>query len=351
MKLKFSFIALLAILCWVINNSNTAGAGAANFNCNNCHSGSNTTTTIDSLVLREVSTNEKAIRYSPSTNYIVTLYGQNSGSLTKFGFQATHNGKGTFSSPSGDCQVSGNIWEHKQKIIGTGNKYQVSARWTSPATGSGLVTFNAYLNAVNDNGGDSGDKPSSLFTYSIDELTPGDSAKVEIRLIAGVNEPKNTNPLTFKAYPTNGGATPEYQWRVNSTNIGGRTTEDTYIASKLKSGDSIYCWMYSSKSGALPVPALSNVLFSRITIGNSSIHSTEDTKEIYIYKTEKGLLRFIASLPFKARLSLYQISGKRVQTYAVNENSTLDCQDLPKGYYIAQMEINGRVWSQKISLD
>lgn len=344
MNLRYTLIILFSVLIWLLNVGNSTGAGSNNFNCNNCHSGSTSTTTIDSIVLREL-TSEKIIKYSPNKTYIVTLYGQNSASLPRFGFQMTHNNKGAFSSPSADCQVSGSIWEHKQKISGTSGKFQISTRWTAPSSGSGTVNFNAYLNAVNNNNGTDGDKPSNMFTYTVDELKSEDSASVEITITAGSNPAKAPEMIRFKAIPNNGGTTPEYQWRVNSTNIGTRTTEDVYTTSTLNNGDTVYCWMYSSKAGALPNPAISNKI-KRVIFNTSSI-STDIQSKIELVSLSSNKFKLNGIENSKGRLAVYNTTGKLI--FNTNElDKILDFQHFEKGVYLIHFDIEGSQRIEKI---
>ena len=63
----------------------------------------------------------------------------------------------------------------------------------------------------------------------------------------------------FTATPTNGGATPTYQWQLNGTNSGGATSS-TYSSSTLVNGDVITVIMTSSLSCATGSPATSNAI-------------------------------------------------------------------------------------------
>ncbi len=335
MKFKYLYALCLSILLWTLYNSNSTGAGSANFNCNNCHNGSSTTTKIDSIILRDVTTLDKMIKYSPAKPYIITIYGSNSGALNRFGFQMTHGGKGSFTNPSADCQVSGNIWEHKQKITGTSSKFQVSARWNSPAKGTGSVTLEAYLNAVDNSNDATGDKPSSKFSYSFDELTASDSASVEVR-ITNTYDPKNPNSvIIFKAFPTNGGPTPEYQWKVNGKNIGTKTSEDTYTSSTIRGGDTVTCWMYSSQFGALPNPAISKPIVVVKTNPTSHVKTETNPNFPNIYIFNKVL--YFNEVKEKIELSIYSIQGKLAFYNPLNHNTSIDLSHLSNGIYLVKL--------------
>ncbi|NJO25288.1 MAG: hypothetical protein HC867_05150, partial [Bacteroidia bacterium] len=62
--------------------------------------------------------------------------------------------------------------------------------------------------------------------------------------------------ITFTATPTNGGATPSYQWRLNGNNVGSNSA--TYQNAALSTGDVISCIMTSSFACANPTTATSN---------------------------------------------------------------------------------------------
>ena len=352
MKLKHLYVLVATILLWTLYNSNSTGAGSANFNCSNCHNGSTTTTKIDSVILRDVANLEKMVKYSPSTPYIITIYGSNSGSLNRFGFQMSHGGKGSFSNPSADCQLSGNIWEHKQKISGTSGKFQVSARWNAPVKGTGTVTLEAYLNAVDNDNSTSGDKPSSKFTYTFDELTSSDLASIEIRVISGSNPAKNPESITFKAFPTNGGSTPEFQWKLNSKNIGPKGFEDTYSSSTLKNNDTVSCWMYSSNVGALPNPASSNKIIRTIFNSNPSTGSISQTFNSIPQLVTISDKKFnILNSTEITKITVFNLKGNQVFDSRVLPAEQIDLSSLSKGIYIVKIQINNAIYSQKIAVD
>jgi hypothetical protein len=64
--------------------------------------------------------------------------------------------------------------------------------------------------------------------------------------------------VTFTAAPTNGGATPSYQWKLNGSDVG--TNSDTYSNASLITGDIVTCVMTSSFACASPATAASNTI-------------------------------------------------------------------------------------------
>ena len=62
--------------------------------------------------------------------------------------------------------------------------------------------------------------------------------------------------VTFTATPTNGGATPSYQWKLNGNNVG--TNAATYQNAALVNGSKITCVMTSALACANPTTATSN---------------------------------------------------------------------------------------------
>ncbi len=64
--------------------------------------------------------------------------------------------------------------------------------------------------------------------------------------------------VTFTAIPSNGGAAPVYQWKVNGVNAG--TNSNTFVSAALINGDVIQCELSSSNVCATPANVSSNTL-------------------------------------------------------------------------------------------
>ena len=69
--------------------------------------------------------------------------------------------------------------------------------------------------------------------------------------------------VTFTATPTNGGTTPDYQWKLNGNNVG--TNSNTYQNSSLANADKVTCVLTSNASCANPTAATSNEITMTVT--------------------------------------------------------------------------------------
>ncbi|MFN6945917.1 MAG: T9SS type A sorting domain-containing protein [Cytophagaceae bacterium] len=113
-------------------------------------------------------------------------------------------------------------------------------------------TVNTWFRRVATSGGCTNISASVAITVAT-ATTPS----VSIARTAGTNPMCQGASVTFTATPTNGGATPAYQWRVNGTNVG--TNSPTFTTTTLPSGSPIIsCVMTSNAACASPATATSN---------------------------------------------------------------------------------------------
>ncbi len=95
---------------------------------------------------------------------------------------------------------------------------------------------------------------SNSFTMTVN---PNLTASVSIAASPSITICSGTS-VTFTATPTNGGATPTYQWQKNSVNVG--TNSPTYSDASLTNGNTITCIMTSNATCATGSPATSNTI-------------------------------------------------------------------------------------------
>jgi len=190
-----------------------------------CHGGNNPLTIVQLQVL-DSSTMYPITTYNLNQTYLITITGDATGistSLPGFGFQASavfsnHTLAGTYTIPSA---MAGNIHtypcgattvvEHTTRLapISAGvNKYSVQFYWTAPSSGGDSVTFYALLNAVNGDGGSSGDKPNAAPHVTI----------YENPAIAAVTQVHNTLS-DFTVYPNPSAGNPTISYYLRSPQV------------------------------------------------------------------------------------------------------------------------------------
>lgn len=100
---------------------------------------------------------------------------------------------------------------------------------------------------------DVGNKTANAST--IVSLTPAVTPSVSIASLSGISVCSGTS-VTFTATPTNGGASPSYQWKLNGGNVG--TNSNSYTNATLANGDQVSVVMTSNAACASPTTATSN---------------------------------------------------------------------------------------------
>ncbi len=148
----------------------TGSVGDGGSKCNACHGGSTPMTTGFSIT-----SNIPASGYVPGTTYQITLAG-NDATRNLFGFNMTSENSagtavGTWIITDSRTQLAGGQVTQVSTSTGTNNSITYQFNWTAPAAGTGTVTFYGTLNAVNGNGGTSGDQVH-YGSYSVNEYVP-----------------------------------------------------------------------------------------------------------------------------------------------------------------------------------
>ncbi|MFN7131341.1 MAG: choice-of-anchor V domain-containing protein [Myxococcales bacterium] len=165
---RLSLVAsLAAVLAAAPRAAHAYGSGYPEYtDCNSCHSGGPSTTTVTFEGLPQVLTAGETVDFSVNVT---------NPSLRRNGFSLTVNG-GTLTARSGAGLVqpkacsggAANCLSHSARsdcgANGCVTKYAV--RWVAPTSG-GTFTFRARGNGVNGDGSSSGDRPSSEVTHAI----------------------------------------------------------------------------------------------------------------------------------------------------------------------------------------
>ncbi|MFN8166751.1 MAG: hypothetical protein U0X76_11455 [Bacteroidia bacterium] len=158
----------------------------------------------------------------------------------------------------------------------TGVAYSIAAvsgatgyTWTLPTgasitsganTNSIVVTFGSTSGTVSVTANNTcGSSAASTLSVTVN---PNVAASVSIAASPSTGICSGTN-VTFTATPTNGGASPSYQWKKNGVNVG--TNSSTYSDAALTNGNTIQCVMTSNASCVTGSPASSNTLTMTVT--------------------------------------------------------------------------------------
>ncbi len=168
--------------------------------------------------------------------------------------------------PAAGTLVSGYQWMINGAAVAgaTGSSFTTSA----PGDGDAVSVKMLYTSAC---GAD------SVLSNSVVVLRAATvPAAVSAGITTGTNPGCAGQPLTFTATPSNGGATPAYQWFVNGTPVAGATGV-SFSSSTLSAGDAVAVAMLSSSSCASPTTAASMpivISFTSAAVASVSIAQT-----------------------------------------------------------------------------
>ena len=193
MKKTSLLFSVAAIFGYIITTSSSGGVGRINSvlangtpgtissSCNSCHSGGSGTTSIASVTFTDEANNQLISngQYVPGHSYKVVVNATNLSLQPSYGFQVTitdaaNANAGTFATTqvsTGLINAEGHaIVEHTSAISAPiAGIYSPTFRWIAPAAGKGTVKLYAIINAVNNDGGSGGDRPSQSFQLSLTE--------------------------------------------------------------------------------------------------------------------------------------------------------------------------------------
>lgn len=299
---KTTFVYLLA-LCGMtlIICSYAGGAGGHNIegtgaetglgNSAGCGQGCHTLGTTTTITLELDSAGIPTTRYVGGMTYTVKLTGKNTSttSLPKFGFQigsivgstavTTPVNAGTWNAPfptntkytapkAGKFVVG--IVEQTTALAattgtgGNGTTYVQTFNWTAPAAGTGTISFWAALNAVNNNGGDSGDK------YNTGHITINELVASALKVTTSAVNVKCNGSKTGTATAAATGGTPPYIYSWNSTPV-----QTTVTATGLGAGSYTVTVKDSKGSTSTAVAVISEP--TAITITTSPVGASSCT--------------------------------------------------------------------------
>ncbi|MBL7813828.1 MAG: hypothetical protein JNL70_02395, partial [Saprospiraceae bacterium] len=146
--------------------------------------------------------------------------------------------------------------------------------------------------------------------------------------------------VTFTATPTNGGTTPQYQWKKNNNNVG--TNSSTYTDAALANNDAITCVMTSNAACASPTTATSTAITMSVNPAGAALNF-DGTNDYILLPNSLG-----SALTSSSNMAItieYWFKGSNVQSavrFQDNSNS---------GNYIAPGVLISGVYKHVISTD
>ena len=127
---------------------------------------------------------------------------------------------------------------------------------SAPADGDSVYCWLYFTNSL---GIADSSRSNAIYVHRASSIP----ANVLISLIVGSNPDCAGHPLTFSAYPVNGGTNPTYQWMINGVQLPGE--DSTTITRYFGGADTVSCRMVSNSSCA-PVDTVYSVLVPIIHI-------------------------------------------------------------------------------------
>jgi hypothetical protein len=177
--------------------------------------------------------------YTPSQTYSITIGMSGGPTGTSGGFSLTVD-KGVLSNAGSNAQIVSGSATHSNS-----NSRSWTVDWTAPSSGNGTVSVGLAVNAVNGNGGDSGDQFATT-THSVTEIIPPNNAPVASNLALNPSNPGTLDDLvaTYTYFDADGDSESgsEIRWTMGGVAQSSWDDLSTVPSSATSKGET---WSYS----------------------------------------------------------------------------------------------------------
>jgi len=143
------------------------------------------------------------------------------------------------------------VWRNKGIVVGTN-----STAYTYTPTNGDIISCQMFSSYSCSSG--------SPATSNLVPMVVNPNLPVSISITGSSNPACVATPITFNAFPVNGGSSPGYQWIVNGVNVGANLPAYTYQPAN---GDLVSCQVASNATCISGNPAISNQV--NMIIGSS----------------------------------------------------------------------------------
>jgi hypothetical protein len=363
-KLHYIFMILMGIVSFFtlqsVNNNesgNKAWNTCAGVGCHN----SSSATTVAAISLLDSITNLPVTEYEGGKTYKILMTGNNT-SLSQFGFQLREtNNKGTFGNfPTNVGRQASGFITHSSRLNKTNLIFSVQMTWKAPAAGSGTVSFDGLINAVNGNGNNIGDAVSAVKTVSYNEkvvttfaLTCADASSIGT-LTKNVAASGASFTLPYTGATTNSSYSAV---NVSSTGVLGLTARLTAGTFPSASGNltlSITGTPTSNGTASFLVNIAGKIctLTKTVSAGSSIISDESNPFQIHfqnnILSIEGDQANQIQSI------SAFDLNGRIVYNKEIHSQSNkllINNINLNKGMYVFKIQkANGESFSKKLMI-
>lgn len=356
-------------------NQDRTGSPLSNGNCATCHSGGAFQPTIDVFITDTLGNQVTA--YTPGEDYIIEYFMLNNvGTPAAFGMQSVILSSAA-GNPDAGTMVS-SVTSGSQVVTTGGRNYYehttpdpvgiFQLRWTAPAAGFGNVNIYASGNAVNGNGGTSGDESTAPFVYTFQEAcvptssTDTQTACDSYTWIDGNTYTASNNSATHVV--TNGGgcdSTITLDLTINTVNSAASLAGITLTADQAGAS---YQWIDCGNGNAISgatgqnYTATANGDFAVIVTNNgcSDTSACITVSQVGIVENSFGAALAVSPNPTTGDFSvdlgasyahvtatMTDLNGKEIFTEESNHSQFLNLNlDGPAGVYLLMIESEGK---------